>query len=282
MKSIYHFLVCCVVFTGMQSCTGANEADMTMKLYEFHRNYHLTPDTSLGTFTLNIEVELPEKFQNKEVLKNIQHQLIAKMFGEVYNSFPMDSVLSKYGELLHSEYLRINAPYIEQVKDLSKDATSIFENEIYIEGVAMYVDNKLLSYSYERFANMGGDYGGNNKLFYNYDLTTSLPLKESDIFVKNYEPSLIQLLKKQITADHANANSVNDLRELQYYEDRIRPNNNFYLTAEGLYYFFNTYEIDPHTTMQKSVLLTYEQLKPILKQNSPISYLYQNPIEYDE
>lgn len=280
MRFVFRFVVCSLFTIGFLSCTQQPE-DIAMKQYELQARYFLTSDSTLGSLELNIEVELPEKFHNKEVLRNVQQQLVGKIFGEIYNSFPIESVLPKYAAMMRSEYIRVNDPYIEQLKD-TPGATSVFQNQIMIQGVAMYADTRLLSYSYERFANMGSSDGNNSRMLYNYNLENALPIKEVDIFVANYEPSLKQLLKKQILADHVEVSSVGDLQDFQYYEEQIKPNNNFYLTAEGIVYVFNPYEITPYSMGQTAVLLTYNQLRPILKKNNPIAYIYKEPIEYEK
>jgi hypothetical protein len=70
--------------------------------------------------------------------------------------------------------------------------------------------------------------------------------------------------------------SVADLNVFNFYEDQIVPNNNFYITPEGIVYVYNPYDIAPYSMGQTSVLLTFEKLKPILKKNNPIEYLYKN------
>ena len=137
----------------------------------------------------------------------------------------------------------------------SREHSSIWQNEIQVQGVALYLDDKILSYSYERYAYMGGAHGNSSRFFYNFDLSTAGLLTEKDLFVENYQEPLTQLIKQQIVEDNAEIESVADLNDFHFFEDQIKPNNNFYVNADGLVYVYNPYDIAPYSTGQTEVAL---------------------------
>lgn len=267
---LYSFSVTLLLFF-LLSCQSK---EMETKIIDYSNTYYLTSDTTLGGFSFQAEAEIPAKFHDKEVLGNVKKQIIAKIFGEIYNTYPTDSILPKYANLLYLEYKKSNETYLANISEV-KDSRTILENEIQIQGVAMYLDDKILSYSYERYAFMGGGDGKSSRFLYNFDLTNSHLITENDLFSDNYAPSLTQLIKQQIVEDNAEMESVADLNDFHFFEDRIKPNNNFYITAEGIVYVYNPYDIAPYDTGQTSVLLTFEKLKPILKTGNPIAYMYE-------
>ncbi len=247
--------------------------ELETETLSYSKKFYLLEDTTPGGLFFQAETEIPVRFHNKEVLNNIRKQIVAKIFGEIYNKYPTDSILPLYASTLYQEYKRSNESYLANLAEF-KDSGTFLENEIQIQGVAMYLDDKILSYSYERYAFMGGPHGNSSRLLFNFDLSNSNLINESDLFIANYTESLTMLIKQQIVEDNAEMESVADLNDFHFFEDRIKPNNNFYITAEGIVYVFNPYDIAPYSTGQTVVLLTFDKLKPILKPENPIAYFY--------
>ncbi|MBP1663887.1 MAG: hypothetical protein H6Q19_1027 [Bacteroidetes bacterium] len=245
--------------------------EMEMKNYSYSHTFHLTEDTTLGGLSISIEAELPVKYHNKEILTSIQQQIVGKMFGEIYTSLPVDSIIPRYVSRLYDDYKISYGNDLEKYKNLKGP---MLDNEIQVEAVSMFLDDKILSFSYERYAFMGGAHGNSNRYFYNFDLSNGHILKESDIFIDNYKSPLTELIKQCIVEDNAEIESVADLNEFDFWEDEIKPNNNFYISDEGIVYVFNPYEIAPYSTGQTEVTLPYNRLKVLLKPDNLISYLY--------
>lgn len=271
MKRNLFFATITVVVLLLSACQPQG---MDMTNYTFREIYPLTSDTALGALTFEADVEFPVKFRDNDILKNIQKQITAKIFGESYTSMPLDSILPKYAETLSDEYKKSTEPFLEKILE-SEAPSGTWQNEIIVQGVAMFVDDNILSYSYERYAYMGGAHGNSSRLLYNFDLNTSRILNESELFVDNYKESLTQLIKQQIVDDNAEIESIADLNEFHFFEEEIKPNDNFYINPDGLVYIYNQYDIAPYSTGQIEVALSFERLKPILKPNNPLVYFYQ-------
>ena len=269
------FVICLLSATLLSSLfISCRNQEMETEIVSYKNTFYLSSDTSLGGLSIEAETEIPVKFHNKEVLTNVKKQIIAKIFGEIFSHYPTDSILPKYANVLFQEYKKSNETYLRNNAEL-KNSLSVLENEIQIQGVAMYLDSKILSYSYERYAFMGGPHGNSSRLLYNFDLSNSHLITESDLFTDNYTESLTRLIKQQIVEDNAEMESVADLNDFHFFEDLIKPNNNFYITAEGIVYVYNPYDIAPYSTGQTVVLLTFDKLKPILKPENPIAHIYQ-------
>ncbi len=272
-KILFLLLLSAFTLTVFLSCRKNKEMEMRELSYA-HRFYLNSADTALGALVVNINMEMPDKYFDNEILTNVRKQLIAKVFGEQYNSIPVDSLIPKYVDKLHKNYLR---DYDEAFQESVKKSGGInLSNEINIDGVSLYLDEKILSYSYESYAYLGGAHGNSNRMIYNYDLTNAHPIKERDLFIPEYKALLTQLIKDQILEQSAEIGSVADLNDLNFWEDEIKPNDNFYISDEGLVYIFNPYEIAPYSMGQTEVTLPYEKLKPLLKKGNTLEYLYIN------
>ncbi len=262
---IFIFLLC--------SCQKKNE-ELEMRTFSFEKKYPFNDTISVGKLDFIAEIELPIKYKhNQEVADNLRKQIVGKIFGEFFNSVKIENLLSIYGEMLEKEYKRVNKSYFENLDTIT--SYDLINNELSLQGVAIYLDEKILSYSYERYSYFGGNNGNSTRFFLNFNLQNAEPIKEKDIFKHGYQASLTQLIKEQIVEDNANIESVADLSELNYFEDKIKPNNNFYLTAEGLVYVYNPYDIASYGIGQIEVLIPFKKLKPIMKPNNIFEYIYK-------
>ncbi len=271
IKNIY----CCIVAVFLiLLAVSCQQQEMETENFTYHTVYPLTADTALGALSFDADVEIPVKFRDHDILKNVQKQIVAKVFGEIYNSIPLDSILPRYAEVLSMEYKKSNEPFLQKIIE-AKEPSPIWQNQIQVQGAALYLDDKILSYSYERYAYMGGAHGNSSRLLYNFDLSNARLISEQNIFIENYQNSLAQLIKQQIVEDNAEMESTADLNEFHFFEDEIKPNNNFYVNADGIVYVYNPYDIAPYSTGQIEVALTFERLKPLLKPNNPLLYFYQ-------
>jgi hypothetical protein len=217
---------------------------------------------------------MPDKFHDEEVLTNIQKQIVAKVFGEKYTSTSLDSIVPVYVRKLHQNYLNDYSPEFQST--IKKNGGPAMINEINVEGVSMFLDDKLLSYSYESYAFLGGAHGNSNRMLYNFDLNDAHIIKEEELFRPDYIQSLTQLIKEAIVEQSAEIESVADLDDFSFWSDQIKPNSNFYISEDGLVYVFNQYEIAPYSMGQTEVTIPFGKLKPLLKEGNLLEYLYKN------
>jgi len=245
---------------------------------DFVKKYYLSKDTTKGALSVDLEVEIPFAFTNKEVLKSIRGVIITNLFGEEYVSRPNDSIVLLFSKELVTEYKENNQPLLEELDSTNRYS---FNNEHTLSGFSLLSDKKIYVYGIERYINMGGAHGLETRNYYNFDLKTGNLITEKDLFKSNYAPELIKLIKKRIIEeskeykDEKNSEPILNLEDTDYWTDSIKPNGNFYITDEGINYVFNPYEIAPYYLGQTEVTLPFKRLIGILKPNSIITYLVE-------
>jgi hypothetical protein len=237
---------------------------------EFVKKFYLTNDTAKGALSVDIQIELPTGFMNKQVLDSIRATIIFNLFGPEYISRANDTIPHLFALELSKEYIANNAPLVTQL-----DSSSVysFNNEHKVEGFSLLSDKYIYSYGIDRSVYMGGAHGLETRNYYNFDLKTGKVITEKDLFIPNYEAVLTDLIKKRIVEESSEIKTVEDLEESIYWTDSIKPNGNFFITDEGISYVFNPYEIAPYAFGETEVSLSYESLKTLLKPNSIVSYL---------
>ena len=245
---------------------------------DFIKKYYLSKDTTKGALSVDIEVEIPVAFADKEVLKSIRTTIITNLFGEEYFTHANDSLVLLFTKDLVSDYVENNEPLLTKIDSTNRYT---FDNEHVVSGFSLLSDKKIYVYGIERYVYMGGAHGLETRNYYNFDLKTGKTITESDLFKPNYKAELSELIKKRIVEESKEVKEAKDtepilsLEDTDFWADSIKPNGNFYITDESINYVFNPYEIAPYYIGQTEVTIPFNRLKNILKPNSIIAYLVE-------
>lgn len=250
----------------------------TIKIQEkdISEKHYLSSDTTKGALALELEIELPIDYKNKETLQSIRNLLITKLFGEDFLKYPTDSVVEFFKISLINEYYNNNKPLLEKL-DVSSSYS--FDNVYNLSGFGLLSDKHIFVYGIERYEFMGGAHGIESRNYYNFDLKTGKLITEDDLFIPNYKDSLTQLIKNRIVEESRENNDkepIFNLNTTEYWTDSIKPNSNFYITDLGLKYVFNPYEIAPYNVGLTEIFFSFKYIRSILKPENPISYLILN------
>jgi hypothetical protein len=246
---------------------------------DFTQKYYLSTDTAEGALSVDIHVEIPVAFAQKNVFDSIRTTIISTVFGEQFVSHATDSIVQLFAATLHEEYKANNEPLINELDSTSSYS---FNNEHTVEGFSLLSDKNIYSYGIDRYVYMGGAHGLSNRIYFNFDLKTGRKILENDLFVKGYEKSLTELIKKRIIEESKENNDTEpiiDLEDTDFWIDSIKPNGNFYITDESINYVFNPYEIAPYYMGQTEVSLPFSRIKKMLKSTSIIAYLVEKQMK---
>jgi len=179
------------------SCSTEN---METESYQFNENYYLTADTLDGVLTVNMQVELPEKYKDKAILEKVRNSIVEKLFGNGYVRFQNSEVLARFAAGLKQEYRINNRPYVsgETPNESDFDPEFYASNDYLLEAFSLLNDGKIYSYGVDLYVYMGGAHGITNRMYYNYDLRSGNLITEKELFVENARPALTELIKKNI------------------------------------------------------------------------------------
>ena len=271
-KQQIQLFICILIPTLFISCS-----QRTIKTEEkdFTKRYYLESDTSKGSLSVDIHVEIPTSFANKTILDSIRNTIISNLFGNEFVGQKNDSVVQLFSSMLYTDYKDNNEPLVNELDSASSYS---FNNEHTIEGFSLLSDKHIFSYGIDRYIYMGGAHGLNTRNYYNFDLKTGKIITEKDLFIDNYQTNLAELIKKRIIEqsqeDKTNeTEAIMSLEDTDYWTDSIKANGNFYITDEGINYIFNPYEIAPYYMGITEVSLPYNRIINLLKPTNLISYL---------
>jgi len=268
-------LVSILTSTLFFSCT-----QNTIKTEEkdYVKKYFLSKDTTKGALSVDIEVEIPVSFANKEVLKSIRSTIITNLFGQEYTSQVNDSLVLLFTKNLYADYRENNEPLLSELDSANLYS---FNNEHVVSGFSLLSDKKIYVYGIERYIYMGGAHGLETRNYFNFDLKTGNLITEKDLFKSNYQAELSEIIKKRIVEESKEMKESKEtepilsLEDTDFWADSIKPNGNFYITDESINFVFNPYEIAPYYMGQTEVSIPFNRLKNILKPSNIIAYLVE-------
>lgn len=237
--------------------------------------YHLDGDSTKPSCSLKINYIAPVKFPDVDVLHKMQRELNVAVFeDELLGILEPKDAANKF-----------MANYIENYKEEAKTRfpnwAESHETEDYfsfyktIETIILYNNYNLLSY---QISSMDYKGGANSYTAYKnvvVNLETGKLLTEDDIFKAGYEKALNQLIIDKIVAQNK-VKKPEDLLELGFWgiED-LTSNGNFSVNDKKLTYVFSQGEYSAPSLGEIRVSITYKEIYPILKEESPISVFFE-------
>lgn len=263
MRKLFPLVLTVLLFAACNKKTSVETEQFTA--------YDVTYLTDAGTDSLLIsfEIEFPVAFADDSVLVLVQQSLVGKLLGERYAELPLEEAMQAFISMYQTEYVNNNRDLKEQLAEeyQGEDGAGVpfFCEEDRLAARVVALTGHIFSYGIEQYVYMGGAHGISNRFFYNYDLRTGVLLTEADLFLPDYVQPLTQLLRDNLVAQNDAFESEADLMQSYYQLDKIVPNNNFYITSEGMTWLFNPYDIAAYVYGETEIFVPFAQLQPLLQ-----------------
>lgn len=226
-------------------------------------------DARTDSLLISFEIEFPTALANDSVLETVQRSLVGKLFGDRYAELPVEEAMQAFISMYQTEYVQNNKALKEQITDDYADAEEswqpFFCEEDRLAARVIALTDNVLSYGIEQYVYMGGAHGVSSRFFYNYDLQTGALLTEADLFRSGYQTFLTPLLRDSLLAQNEALESLDDLAESGYQVEKIVPNDNFYITPEGMTWLFNPYDIAPYAYGATEIFIPSATLRELLQ-----------------
>lgn len=256
----------------MNKNTGALEFDSI----SVNQTAHLFNDTAKPACNLVISFTYPVKSTDLMLKDSLDAYFISACFGPKYIGLQPQEVMKEYAQTYVNEYRRDLEPMYAQDEKDKENGASIGAWYSYYKTLKSHVQfyrKNLLVYNIYYDEYTGGAHGIYMTTFLNMDLTTMRPLRLDDLFVEEYKEPLTDLIWNQLMADNK-VTTHEALEELGYGSTgEIAPTENFYLSPEGITFYYNVYEITPYAMGTVEVKIPFEMLAHLLGSNPLIGEL---------
>lgn len=263
MKKLVFFLSLALV---MMACSKPQPAqDLETSEYSFQRIVALA-DGAQDSLYIRFHIEFPTAGPDS-VLPAIQGNILWEVFGEDYADKDIQSAIQAYAAMLEEEYLANNLPLWEEAYPAEEEGWGPVLTESHdLNAEVLGIQDNILSYSVSTFTYMGGAHGVGMRMIYNYNMETGEPVHQEDIFVEGFGEEVTKLLLSSMIAANPEFSDLAGMRRYGYMTDEIGPNDNFFLTDEGITFIFNPYDIAPYAVGETDVFLSWDDIMPYLQE----------------
>lgn len=253
-----------VCLFSLQGC-GETKQQLETKHYAAEESYRLVEGLD-AAFYLKLEVDFPIRMGEETTLHQIQTKLLEELFGERYNALSIEEAITEWKRESESEYKLNNLPLLELFEEEEYASIGALSNEHHLMAKPIFESAKVLSYVVERYVYMGGAHGINTRTFYNFNLEGGELLSEKSLFIESYQTALTHLLLESLMESNSEVGNKVLLESSDYFVESIVPNNNFYITNNGIVYLFNPYEIAPYVFGETELFIEKERLEAFLSE----------------
>ena len=262
--SVSGFLFSC--HDKMNKNTGALQFDSI----QVNETAHLFNDTAKPACNIIINFAYPVKSSDDMLKDSLNTYFISACFGDKYMPLKPEEAVKLYKENYIKDYLKDLEPMYAKDEAEKEDSASILAWYSYYKGIeshVQYYKKHLLVYRINYNEYTGGAHGIYMSTFLNMDLRTLSPIRLDDIFVGDYKEPLTDLIWNQLMADNK-VTTHEALEDMGYASTGdITPTENFYLSREGVTFYYNVYDITPYSMGPVKVTIPFPMLEHLLGSN---------------
>lgn len=244
------------------------------KEYTFEKVAYLAEGQE-NSLTFSIRYAYPVAVNaSDEVLAKLQRAVCRTVLGEAFLDMRPQQAIEAYAAMKHNEYIQNNLPLLQEWAIDHEDeplGETLFNEELIISAAPItdhlpLTPNHLLwSYAMDVYEYNGGAHGNRYLLIQNYNLQTGDAVSEQDLFIDDYYEPLKALLLEALIVQTDEAETKKDLRRLGYSVADVVPNENFYVTPEGITYVYNPYEIAPYAMGCIQISIPWDSIRHLLR-----------------
>ncbi|WP_321335094.1 DUF3298 domain-containing protein [uncultured Bacteroides sp.] len=263
----------------LSSCgnkVSKNTGDLVFDSIQVNKTTHLFGDTAKPACNLIINYIYPIKSSDKRLKDSLNSYFTSACFNVKDPEMSAKEVVKQFTDNYTNQYRHDLEPmYTEDQKQKKNEDEETSVNSWYsyykgVQGHVQFYKGNLLIYRVNYNEYTGGAHGMYTTTFLNINLATLRPIHLDDIFTGDYSELLTDLLWNQLMADNK-VTTRKELEDLAYGSTGdLVPTDNFYLTKEGIVFYFNVYEFTPYVMGPVQIKLPYEIMQHIMVNDNSI------------
>lgn len=248
------------ILSSCHNIMNKNYGALEMDSICLNETTHLFGDTAKPACNLTVNFSYVKQAERPELKDSLNRLFLATCLGENFQGTDPEQALRLYAREYAREYRQDLEPtYLEEKEEDNVGAWySYYRN---LTSNVQYYENEILVYRcrYEEYT--GGAHGIYTTHFLNLNLKTMKPVHLNDLFTADANEALTDLLWNQLMADNRVA-SREELEDLGYTSTgELTPTENFFLSKEGITFYYNVYEIAPYVMGPIQISLPWEMVQ---------------------
>ena len=218
--------------------------------------------------TIEISLLVPGKY----ALGNVADSVRLNIYYHFFNSRQLTSepamLLDTVKELYFYNYRKSNA-------DLYQEGAASFDWQKKKEIKILHNENNILSLEYYDYGYTGGAHGLGISNFRVIDILDGHQVCLNEIFRDDYSNDLRDIINSAARKKYRlERNQV--LTDADFFVQYLDPTSNFYVTKDGIGFFYNQYEVAPFALGPIEIFVSYQELNRILRANSPVFRMFSS------
>jgi hypothetical protein len=196
------------------------------------------------------------------VLNKVRKEIADAFFGEGVHYGSPENMLKEF----ETEYYDL---YAENSEDWEEIGGASFNWQLVKKMNVKFNSDDVVCLEFNKYAYTGGAHGIQNLSYEVFDLTTGDKLTLNDVFIPGSDSILSRLLTDKLLSQYQTKGSSR-LSEVGFFVDRVEPNNNFFITGNGIGFQYASYEIAPYAMGLPSVFLDFNEIKNLLRKDGVV------------
>lgn len=267
------FLIASCWFVSCQNGTSQQGRDLQFEDISLKKSEHLFTDESKPACQLSIDFTFVSNANTIGAKDSLNAYILSALFGKKYQQLSPQEAMEGYAKEYVTNYRADLEPMIQKDIDnhIDKDQlTAWYSYEQELKGSIETYKGMLLSYCTYKNEYSGGPHGMYTTEFTNLNLSTLQPILLDELFVEDYQETLTELLWYQLALDNG-VETRDELEEMGYATTgELAPTENFYISEDGITFYYNVYEIAPYSMGPTQITLSYDMLEYILNYDNKI------------
>lgn len=207
---------------------------------------------------------LPGIFENTQAVDSVKRIIMYNFFGERNLKDSPLELMDHERDVYFKTFVKSNEELYEGNNSFSWEKKKIVN--------VHYNENYLLALECFDYGFTGGAHGMPVSKFDVIDLKNGTTITLGDIFREEYLNDLRDILNSELRKKYA-LEPKTSLKEAGFFYHAIDPSDNFYITKDGMGFYYNRYEVAPYAMGSTDIFIPYNRLKRIMKGDTPVSKL---------
>ncbi|MCX6244133.1 MAG: DUF3298 domain-containing protein [Bacteroidetes bacterium] len=216
--------------------------------------------------TIQLVLLLPGESANPLISDSINRIILNTFTGKQVRTADPVKVLEGMKQVYSENYISSNEAIYSETRSSSFNWQSLKFMHVLLN------DAHLLTFYIDHYAFTGGAHGLQTRQFSVVSLWTGREIGLKDVFRENSEIRLSELLTDKIHVMNHIPTSQS-LKDAGFFTDTIKPGENFYLTREGVGFYYNQYDIAPYASGTIDLFIPFAELKELLVTGGPVREL---------
>jgi len=206
---------------------------------------------------IQLAMLLPGESANPLISDSLIHLMLVKFTGKQIRNNQPEKMLDGMKQIYFENYLAANEGIYRETMASSFNWQSLKFLHVLMNG------SHILSFYIDHYAYTGGAHGLQTRQFTVVNLWTGKEVGLSDIFKVNSELQLSRIISDKIHEKN-HLPTLQSLKDVGFFSDTVRPSYNFYLTREGIGFYYNQYDIASYANGSFDVFVPFAELKDLL------------------